>query len=300
MTVHDSAIGRPGRRALALAVAATLAALLLAPSASLAQEATPTPTPGAATTILRVEAPEGPFSKGEQFDVQLVVENVEHLSGFEAYIAYNSDQLRLVSGQMEPLFLEGEREPQCLDSPNGWVELSGSVDQLDTKLNTIQGVITQPNEEEGTVTAWFPASETDKALEAGKVEQTRVFINCVSVGAAVSLGGPAGVSGSDALATMTFEAIGAGTAELQLQDTELLLDDVDPPGDPASQVIPSIPHETESASVELEGGGGGSSPWLIIGVAAGVVVALLVVGGAVLLRRGGGSPPPDSDSPIQA
>lgn len=272
-----------------------LSALLLGPTASLAQEATPTPTPGAGTTILRVEAPPGPFSEGEQFDVQLMVENVEHLGAFEFYMEYDSDKLRLLSGQMEPFFLEAERQSDC-SGPNGWVELSGAVDQIETDLNTIQGVVVQRNEDEGRVTSWFPAEETDKALQAGHVERTRVFAFCVSRDAPASLGGQPGVSGSGVLATMTFEAIGDGPAELQLQDTDLLLDDVDPPGDPASQVIPSIPHETESASVELAGGGGGSSPWLIIGVAAGVAVALVVVGGAVVLRRGGGSPPPSSDS----
>jgi hypothetical protein len=290
---------RPGKRALALAGTATLLALLVGSSAALAQEPTPTSTPGEAATILRVEAPPGPISEGERFEVQLVVENVEHLAALDINIDYDSEQLRLVSGQMEPFFLEGEREPQCADSPNGWVELSGSVSQIETKLNTIQGAVVQSDPEEGTVTAWFPASETDKALQAGKVERTRVFINCFSLGGLPSTGGPPGVSGSGTLATMTFESIGDGVAELQLSDTQLLLDDVDPPGDPEGQIV-SIPHETESASVKLEGGTGGSSPWLIIGVAAGVAVALVVVGGAVLLRRGGGSRPPGPDSQIEA
>jgi hypothetical protein len=196
---------------------------------------------------------------------------------------------------MEPFFLEGEREAQCGDSPNGWVVLSGSSDQIETHLNEIQGVVTQPDDEEGTVTAWFPASETDKALEAGEVEETRVFVNCVSVGPPVSQGGSPGVSGSDALATVSFEAIGDGTAQLQLTDTALVLDDLDADG-----AVQTIPHETQSASVQLEGGGDSGSSWVVIAVAAGVAVALVFVGGLVLLRRGHAGAPPGPDSQIQA
>jgi hypothetical protein len=281
-------------------LAVALAVALLAPSALRAQEATPTATAGeqppATDTVLRVEAPEGPFAEGDQFDVQLVIENVDHLASIDAYIGYDSSQLRLVSGQMEPFFLDGEREAQCGESPNGWVVLSGSTSQIETALGEIQGVVTQPDDEGGTVTAWFPASETDKALEAGDVEETRVLVNCVSVGPPLSQGGSPGVSGSGTLATVTFEAIGGGTAQLQLTDTALVLDDLD-----ANDAVQTIPHETQSASVELEGDGGdGGSSWLVIAVAAGVAVALVFVGGLVLLRRGRGGPPPGPDSPIQA
>jgi hypothetical protein len=232
-----------------------------------------TPTEGDVATQLRVEAPEGPFSTGEQFDVQLLIENVEHLAGFDVFIDYDHTQLRLVSGQMEPFFLEGEREPQCGDSPNGWVELSGNTSQIESDLSAVRGAVIQSNPPEDTVTAWFPATETDQALEAGQVERTRVFINCFSVGPPVSLGGAPGVSGSGQLATVSFEALGDGTAELPVSQSGLLLDEIDPPADPDGQVV-MIPHDPQGASVELEGDGGGSS-WFVIAV--GALVLLLIV-----------------------
>jgi hypothetical protein len=272
----------------ALGAAAALTAFLLAPAATRAQEATPTSTAlPEAGTRLSLEAPGEPVKEGDRFDVTLRVDNVERMQAFEAFIEYDHNLLRLKDGQMESFFIDAEREAQCAVSPAGWVVLSGDVDSMVTDLQGIEGSIVQPDPERGQVTTWFPATETDRALELGKVERTRVFINCISLGPPISSGGPPGVSGSGDLATVTFEAVKGGVAQLQLQESTLLLDDIDATGD-----IPRIPHQAESAAVEIEGND--EFPWLIVGAAIGAAVFVALGGlGALWSRRraGGGEQP---------
>ena len=277
-------------------VAGALAALLLSRGSWTARAQEPTPTQAAqeAVTRLSIVAPSELILEGEQFGVTLRIDDVAHLQAFQVFIEYDHNLLSLKEAQMEPFFTEAERQDECSVSPAGWVILSGDVEAIEQELQGVQGAIVQANPERAEVTAWFPASQTDRALELGNVERTRVFINCISLGGPVSAGGPPGVSGSDALATMTFEAVAGGQADLQIQDSLFLLDDVDPPDDP-SAIVP-IPHETQNASVQLEGSSG-DFPWLIVGAIIGAV-AFVVIGavGALWSRRSGREPlqPPSS------
>jgi len=107
--------------------------------------------------------------------------------------------------------------------------------------------------------------------------------NCVTLGAPVSLGGPAGPDGFGPLAEVTFSPVGGGTATFDLKEGILLAAEIDAKGAPAK-----IETTVEGASLEIASSGGGF-PWVVWGPVIGVVCAAVVVGVVVLMmrRRGG-------------
>ena len=104
-----------------------------------------------------------------------------------------------------------------------------------------------------------------------------VLIVCTTLGPPLCLGGTAGASGSGLLATGVFKSKGGGSTVLDLRETVLISDDVQP-CDPVELNTQSIEHSVESASVELGGGGGGGS-WLGVGPII-AIVALVLIGGS--------------------
>jgi hypothetical protein len=103
------------------------------------------------------------------------------------------------------------------------------------------------------------------------------------------LDGLPGASGSGVLGRVLFKSKGGGITTLELTDTSLALDDVEPCDlDPDIGQVPAIPHRVDGATIELAETGG--IPWLIIGPVIGVVVVVIIVGGVggfVWSRRGG-------------
>jgi hypothetical protein len=104
------------------------------------------------------------------------------------------------------------------------------------------------------------------------------------------LGGVPGAAGSGPLSTAIFKSKGGGTAALDLNETTLVLDDIEPCDVDDGSTQP-IEHRADGASVSLQGGGDGGSGLLIASVAGvAAVVALLAAGGFLWYRRSGTRP----------
>lgn len=200
-------------------------------------EPTNTPEPDTNTVVrLAVEEPVEPLPAGQEFPVDVLVDSVEHVAGFDFTITFDPDKLEFVRAEGQGEFLNtGERpDIRCPDLTVG----EGSLSVL-----------------------------------------------CNTFGPPLCLGGGVGASGSGLLATVVFLARGKGDATIELSDSTLALDDLEP-CDPESPVI-SIPHRREGAlTVPMEGGGGGFSTGLLIGIIAGAAIgAVVVVGGGLLWYR---------------
>lgn len=83
---------------------------------------TPEPTEEVVSdTVVRIEidAPADPVPEGEEFEAQVLVENVEHLAGFDFTIEYDPERVTYERLDDLAAFLEsGERETLCGDPIN--------------------------------------------------------------------------------------------------------------------------------------------------------------------------------------
>jgi hypothetical protein len=103
-------------------------------------------------------------------------------------------------------------------------------------------------------------------LEQGKPEVLK--FNCVTLGAPVSVGGPAGPEGSGVLATVTFSPVGGGNTPLELVEGRLVAAEINEKGAPVELEATSV-----NASLEVASKGGIS--WLLWGPVIGVGVVVL-------------------------
>ena len=224
---------------------------------------TPASTPGAQETpvdvtgpVLRIEADQAvqPVKSGDQFEVRILVDNVEHLSAFDFVLQYDRDRL-------EPVVAGGE------GTPTGGVSLTPGDAQIQGEL----GEFIRTGERGQTATCQGPYTT--------EARPGNVLALCASLALPVCLGGPAGASGSGLLASVFFKSKGGEMTTLRLSSSNLVSDDAEPPCDPEGELIPQrIPHRVEDTTVLLSGGGGGSG-LIIAVVAVVVVVALLAAGG---------------------
>ena len=257
----------PAGRLVWLALAAALT--LIVGSAVRAQE-TPVPaaqeTPPETFALIKIQAPAEPITVGEEFEVLVLVEDVEHLAAFGFAIAFDPARLRPVD---EATPADGDGTPP---------------DRL--KVRGDAGEFLETSERGENMTCDGPYFSED----TGNI----VFVSCVTLDRPLCLEGLPGADGSGLLGRMVFKAEAAGETTLELIDpTSLLLDDVEP-CDPAEDPRTiEIPHRREGATVELKADSG--FPWLIVGPIAGVVLVVLAGGGAAwFLRSGrrGVAPPP--------
>ncbi|MEX0786758.1 MAG: cohesin domain-containing protein [Dehalococcoidia bacterium] len=268
-----------------LAAGGALVAFLLAPSAqaqetpvptdATAQE-TPVPTdegtPADATppsqgtptgvpeTGLRIEivAEEEPVPSGDRFEVQIFVDNVEHLSAFDFVLQYDPDRLLPVAEGGEAV-----ATPSTDPATEGEANVLGELGQF---------LETSPRGESATCQGPYTLA----------AQRGNVLALCASIAPPVCLGGPDGASGSGMVGTVTFEARGGDMTTLRLVSSNLISDDVPPPCDPDSDsFIPQrIAHTTSEATVLLKSSEGGISTLLLIAIVAVVVVVVLGGGGA--------------------
>ncbi|MDI6858184.1 MAG: cohesin domain-containing protein [Dehalococcoidia bacterium] len=180
---------------------------------------------------------------GPNFQVNILVENVENLAAFQFSLSYDPSILKYVEVKEGTFLGSGGREPKCLDP----------------------------------------------RVEPGDPEVLR--FNCVTMGSPVSLGGPAGPSGSGVLATVTFSPVGGGTAALELLEGRLVAAEIDEEEMPvelettiANATVEVIPLPTPTPAEGGSSGLGGIS-WFVLGPIIGIGVVLVAGAAAFTLAR---------------
>ncbi len=225
------------------------------PEATETQEPVP---PGSPLVRIEVDAEVQPVPSGDEFEVRVVVDNVEHLSSFGFHLVYDSDRV-------EPVRADGEEIPtdqpddglpgQTVDPVAGDIRVMGELGEL---LST---------GDRGLVCAGPMIRRTDPG---------KVFAVCASPSPPVCLGGPVGVGGSGILAKVVFKSKGGDMTSFSLSSLDLVADDVDPSCDPAELTPLVIPHEQGGAIVVTLTGGGGISTLLLVAIIAIIVIVILV------------------------
>jgi hypothetical protein len=215
-------------------------------------------TPAAGETVLRLEVSSATeeVKEGGTLEVVILVDNVEHMAGFDVAIAYDADRVEPVpatgGGDPSATPLEGERT----------VEAS----ELGALLET--------------------SDRAEGLFCPGAIDRnSRVIVNCVTTGPPVCAGGPPGASGSGLLGRVTFRAKGGGEARFEIVESTLALDDLSNCEEP----VPIDHSIGPPVTLELKGDSGSSG--LLIGIIVAVVVILAVVGvGGYFFYQRRGSP----------
>ena len=261
-------------------VALLVLGALLFPGMARAQEAPDAPTPDgqeppitetATNVFLEIEAPTGePVDKGDTFLVHIMVSDVEDLSAFGFQIEYDPDRLepvRLDGDQLEPT-LSPDETPTTddLDLEGGDIRVEGDLGQ-------------------------FLADSARGSLCIGptirRASPGRVFGVCAGAAPPVCLDGPPGVDGAGRLASIVFKSKGGEMTDIVLAQSDLVLDDVEPPCDPEEELVLIRISHAQGPIVTVLLSGGGSSSLLLIAVIVVVVVAVVGagVGGFLLYQR---------------
>jgi len=215
--------------------------------------ATGTPEP-TTNTILRIDivTEKEPVPKGDEFEAQVKVENVEHLAAFDFTMSY---------------------EPKRLEPVEQEITESG-----DAREGVIGARVLDVGQFLGTSARGEGMVCDDPKAD---LDNHAVTVSCVTTGPPVCFDGPAGASGSGLLGRVIFKSKGGGTTKLTLSSSTLVLDDVEP-CDPDEGAPQSIPHSRIDATVELEKSG---PPWLLIGIIVALVVLGLAGGGYLYWYR---------------
>ena len=228
-----------------------------------------TPGPNIKTLVKVTVQQTKPIPKGQEFEAQVSIDNVDHLNAFDFFVTFDPARL-------EPVFAAGSGQPAATAPPG--TPTGAGVQRL-VKAANLGKFLTSSGRQELQCQAAIRGTNQYGVL-------------CTLLGAPVCLGGQPGVSGSGLLASLFFKSKGGGLTSLKLTETKLTLDDVAPPC-PTSATDPftiqAIPHRSQDTTVLLEKDSG--SKMLLIVVAI-VVVAVVVVGGgagyAVYRRRQSG------------
>ncbi len=217
----------------------------------------PTPDLSIKTVVhIDVDPQTKPIPSGQEFEARVMVDNVEHLAGFSFTISYDPKRLQPVT-------------------PGG-AEITPGLTPQDTPVAGLNGNPVK-NRALGDILASSPRSEG--VICSGPVAQNSTIVAaCVTRFPPICLGGPAGASGSGLLGAVYFKSKGGGPTTLTLTESDLVLDDVQPPCDPADIQVQAIPNRRENVPIDLAKGGGSSSTLLVVII--GVVVVVIIAGGA--------------------
>ena len=202
-------------------------------------------------TVIRIEIDaEQPVPDGQEFEARVVVDDVEHLAGFDFTITYDPERVRPVEREL----------PEGVPTP-----ADGS---FNVKVDEVGEFLRTNGERQDLICNDPTASEST----------TTIIVTCNTLGPPLCLEGPPGASGSGVLGRLLFESRGGELTTLELTSSTLVLDDVEP-CDPDEFRTQEILHRLEDATVELIGGGGGAP---VAAIVAGIAVAVVVVvGGGV-------------------
>ena len=254
-------VRRLGWMAGALLALASLSMLLL--SVAVAQETpdgetptatagTPEATPAPGGTQIRLEAValEQPVPDGDEFEIRVLVDNVEHLASFDVQVSFDEDLVEPVGAE------QGTPAP----TPE-------NIDGLAAVTNI--GAILETSARGPSMNCEAPAP----FYRSGSVTFT-----CATFDLPVCAGGPVGAEGSGELGTIRFRVDGdGGTASFSIVRSTLVLDDIVPCDSETGDSVPIEHARGGPVTVEVEGGSGGTSAVLIIVII--VVVAVVVVAG---------------------
>ena len=232
---------------------------------SLATPGGPTPTiEGTATpgpevkTVMKITVDQAiqPIPKGDEFEVQVSLDNVEHLAGFSFKISYDPKRV-------EPVFIASQQQ-------------GGNAEQ-----ETPQDGVAEKTAKSANLGQFLTSSGREEIVCGDPViVGSSADVGCNLLGPPVCAGGQPGVSGTGLLGSLYFKSKGGGTTVLKLADSGLVLDDLAAPcaiTEEADIQVIAIPHRRLDATVELAKDSG--SGMLLIGVIVGVVAVVVVVGG---------------------
>jgi hypothetical protein len=279
MSEADHGPGALGRLLSLLALAAAPVLLIVALlSVASAQEPTQTTAPDATgvatpavtgeptpdlsiTTVVRLEIDQQtePFPSGTEFEVRVLVDDVEHLAGFSFTISYDPKRVQAV----KPGDAEATPDSVEVPSPRGDPAKSRAL---------------------GDIFAASPRADSVNC-PTPLIEDDAVSAFCVTLAAPICLGGPIGAGGSGLLGAVYFRSKGGGPTTLTLAKSELVLDDAQPPCDPEELPLQLIPNRRQSLTLDLAETGGSSTMVIIVIVVVALAVAAGGAGGYIWYRR---------------
>jgi hypothetical protein len=252
---------RAARVAGLLAFSGLMALVLLSPARAqetpepTSAEPVPTAAPGETTIDLQLSTPEEPVPVGDIIEATVMVNNVEHLAGFDFTITYDKDKFRLVEAEES-----GTPVPTVDPALGGF---GPPAIEIET------GAILAASPRNGQLICQVPS--------AGDGE---VVVNCNTALPPFCLGGPEGASGSGVLAVIPFESRGGGLTSFEITSSTLVLDDLEPCDFEGGAPV-RIPHTRgPAATVELAAKDDSSTLLIVI-----IIVVVLVV---VAAAGGGG------------
>lgn len=225
------------------------------------------PLSGDGTTLqLQIDAPEQPVPVGDVIRATVLVENVEHLAGFDFTITYDPDRLRLIEADQG-----GTPVPTIDPALGGFGVPSVQVDEL--------GGFLAESGRGGQLFCQVPSAGNGQ-----------VVVNCNTAFAPACLGGPDGASGTGTLSVIPFESRGGGTTTIEITSSTLVLDDIEPcdTDDGRPQAIEHT--RGAAATLELAAKDDSSTMLIIIIVIVVVVVVAAGGGGYYAYRRSQGGP----------
>ncbi len=255
------------RRLAILLAGFAVAALIMVPAANAQEGVEPTPTPrpsipGDATVRIEVDEAVQPVSKGDEFEVRVVVDDAERLGSVSFKLEYDPERVEPVraddqdASTAEP----GDGQPaDQLDPISGDTQIEGELGEL--LATGDRGVLC--------------AGPVIRVTDPGKV-----LALCASPSPPVCLGGAVGVSGSGVIGRMTFKSKGGDMTTLSLSSSELISDNAAPPCDPDVLSPQLISHTRGEAVTVLLSGGGGTSTLLLGAIIAVIVIVGLIGAGA--------------------
>jgi hypothetical protein len=158
----------------------------------------PTPDLSVKTLVrLEIDPQTKPIPSGKEFEVRVMIDNVEHLASFSFTISYDPKRLQPVK--------PGSADSTPADTP-------------------VAGVNPVRNRALGDIFA--SSSRSEGVSCSGPVAQnSTVAATCVTRFPPICLGGPAGASGSGLLGAIYFKSKGGGPTTLTLSASDLVLDD---------------------------------------------------------------------------
>jgi len=220
--------------------------------------ATVEPTPDQdvkALVRLEVDPQAKPIPSGQEFEVRVMVDNVEHLAGFSFTISYDRKRLQPVKANAAQETPDPNVIPSTGDAPAARARGLGEFLTTSDRQKNVGMICGAPsiNEKNSTVTAI-----------------------CNTLGPPVCLGGLSGASGSGLLGAVFFKSKGGGSTTLTLTESGLTLDDAQAPCDPVDIKVQAIPNRRQGAVVELAKNSNSGTLLIII---IGAVVVVIVGGG---------------------